>query len=135
MSPEAPPPVLTCTLKQTRNFSNKFRNNYLLVTYRLFRDPFNGEEEHKVPLFFAEKNQMPSGILIIKPFSTVWLITLFKANEVPMNHESRNRYFASTWRFLGRFIDKCKLKQILPTLLRIPENCVIFHLLDCHHFF
>ena len=69
VSPEAPPPVLTCTLKQTRNFSNKFRNNYLLVTYCLFRDPFNGEKEHKVPLFFAEKNtEMLSGTLNIKLF-------------------------------------------------------------------
>ena len=51
-----------------------------------------------------KKNEMPSGILIIKPFSTVLFITLFKAHEVPMNHESRNRYFTSTWRFLGKFI-------------------------------
>ena len=61
-----------------------------------FPRPINGEEEHKVPLFFAEKNEMPSGILIIKPFSTVLLITLFKTNEVPMNQESSNRYFTST---------------------------------------
>ena len=78
------------------NFQTNFATTICSWPIAFSETHLTAKKSTKCHFSLQKKTEMPSGILIIKPFSTVLLmITLFKANEAPMNHESRNRYFTS----------------------------------------